>query len=171
MNNKKKFTPEELKARIKERGRLAYLINKNSPTYHQKVRDRQRKWYKENKHTPEYKLIRSQKQRQKYVKRPFWRILKTLKRFDKVCNLTRFDLWRIVKRQKMICPLTGRRLTNETMSPDHIIPVSKGGLATLENIRFVVMDANKARQALTDHEFFLLCKEVYLNGKSKFEAQ
>lgn len=60
----------------------------------------------------------------------------------------------------MLCALTGRRLTNENISPDHIIPISKGGTHDIGNIRLVDRDANIARAALSDEDFLKLCKDV-----------
>ena len=71
-----------------------------------------------------------------------------------------FDLWKLAKRQKMLCALTGRHLTNENVSPDHIIPISKGGTHEIGNLRLVDRDANIARASLTDEEFLSLCHDV-----------
>jgi len=70
------------------------------------------------------------------------------------------DLALLAKRQKMLCALTGRRLTNENISPDHIIPISKGGTHDIGNIRLVDRDANIARASLSDEDFLKLCKDV-----------
>lgn len=80
--------------------------------------------------------------------------------FDISQYLTAFDLWCIAKRQKLLCALTGEKLTNETISVDHIIPKSQGGSNKRENIRLVHKDANLARRALSDKQFLELCKKV-----------
>lgn len=80
--------------------------------------------------------------------------------------LTAFDLWKQAKKQKLLCALTGIKLTKETMSVDHIIPMSKGGSNEPQNIRLVDKDVNLARRALTDEQFFALCQNV-VNYKEK----
>lgn len=75
-------------------------------------------------------------------------------------TLQPFDLWKIAKKQKLLCALTGKKLTKENMSVDHILPMSKGGSNEPSNIRLVDWDVNLARRALTDEQFFALCKSV-----------
>ena len=75
-------------------------------------------------------------------------------------ELTAGDLWKIAKKQKLLCVLTGIKLTRENMSVDHIIPMSKGGSNEPQNIRLVDKDVNLARRALTDEQFFALCRNV-----------
>lgn len=64
------------------------------------------------------------------------------------------------------CALTGRPLDfnkPETYEYDHIIPTSRGGDNTIDNLQIVCPEANRAKQNLTDEEFLDLCKEVVLN--------
>ena len=64
------------------------------------------------------------------------------------------------------CALTGRPLDfdkPETYEYDHIIPTSRGGDNTIDNLQIVCPEANRAKQNLTDEEFVDLCKEVVLN--------
>lgn len=75
-------------------------------------------------------------------------------------KLTAWDLWKIAKKQRMICALTGVKLTGENMSVDHIVARSKGGSNKPENIRLVHKDANLAKRALTDKQFVDLCRNV-----------
>jgi hypothetical protein len=70
------------------------------------------------------------------------------------------ELWGLAKKQKLKCALSGRQLTNLNISPDHIIPISKGGIHSISNIRLVDRDINIARQSLSDEEFIQLCKDV-----------
>lgn len=74
--------------------------------------------------------------------------------------ITSFDLWKIAKRQKLLCPFTGQKLTVENISVDHFISKSKGGLNIPSNIRLVVKSINTAKQTMTDDEFINLCKCV-----------
>lgn len=75
-------------------------------------------------------------------------------------KITAGDLFRIAKKQRMRCALTGQKLTADNISLDHIIPRSKGGLNIPTNIRFVLKPINIARQTMTDSEFLNLCRGV-----------
>jgi 5-methylcytosine-specific restriction endonuclease McrA len=67
------------------------------------------------------------------------------------------QLW---KKQRGICPLTGRRLNRESAQLDHIVPLRRGGSDALANLRWVHRDANYAKRDLLDEEFFSLCSDV-----------
>lgn len=99
--------------------------------------------------------------KQSRQKRKFKRLVEMSNRFfSRDQWLTAFDLFCIAKKQRLLCALTGEKLTNETISVDHIIPKSKGGSNKPSNIRLVHKDVNLARRALTDEEFLTLCKKV-----------
>lgn len=70
------------------------------------------------------------------------------------------DLFSIAKKQKLICPLTGRKLTQENISVDHIKPKSQGGSLELDNLRLTVKEANLGKFLSTDEEFISLCYDV-----------
>lgn len=63
------------------------------------------------------------------------------------------------------CALTGRKIDilKDDYHLDHIIPVSKGGSNELDNMEFVIPEANNAKSDLTLEEFVCLCKEVCEN--------
>lgn len=115
-------------------------------------------WYWANKKRIQNKV----KERCKtyYWKHPLTRLAKFLKRKDKQSKITSVDLWRLAHKQKMICPLSGRRLTNESISVDHIIHRSNGGKADLTNLRLVAKEINLARHILNDEQFIQMCKDV-----------
>jgi len=75
-------------------------------------------------------------------------------------KITPFDLWKIAKKQKLLCSLTGDKLTSLNASVDHIIPSSKGGKNIVTNIRLVTKDANFMKNSHSDEEFLELCKKV-----------
>jgi len=61
------------------------------------------------------------------------------------------------------CALTGVPINindPSTYSFDHIVPRSRGGDNTLDNLQVVCMDVNKAKHNLTDDEFIALCRRV-----------
>jgi 5-methylcytosine-specific restriction endonuclease McrA len=54
------------------------------------------------------------------------------------------------------CPYSGRQLVLENIVYDHIIPVSKGGDSSLENIQIISRFANNIKGALNEEDFMLL---------------
>ena len=119
-----------------------------------------RRYYKICK-TDAYKEERRRMSRERYWKKPFVRLVKAVKKQAKIeGELKPFDFWKMAKRQKLICPLTGRKLSSENISVDHIIPLSKGGKNSIDNFRLVDKYANLARLNHTDEEFFKLCQDV-----------
>lgn len=75
-------------------------------------------------------------------------------------KITTKSLRQLVERQNFRCALTGRDLTPATAAPDHIMPVSRGGDHTIENIAIVHVNANRAKGTMTLDEFVALCREV-----------
>lgn len=62
-----------------------------------------------------------------------------------------------------VCYLTGRELDWDdlsTWSLDHMIPISKGGDSTLENMGITHPAANRAKSNLDLEEFLTLCEDV-----------
>lgn len=62
-----------------------------------------------------------------------------------------------------VCYLTGEQIDinkPRTYHFDHILPRSKGGENTLDNLAICTKDANLAKHNLTNEEFFALCKRV-----------
>lgn len=70
------------------------------------------------------------------------------------------------------CYLTGKNINiNEpkTYHFDHIIPISKGGQNTIENLGVCTKEANLAKSAMTHEEFLDLCKSVLLHHGYQFK--
>lgn len=68
------------------------------------------------------------------------------------------------------CYLTGRKIDwndKKSYSFDHIIPVSKGGLGSIDNLGLCCPEANRAKSNLLFEEFLELCKEVLENAGYK----
>ena len=68
-----------------------------------------------------------------------------------------FDLWRLWKKQRGLCALSGRRL-DRTAEIDHRRPKVRGGDDRLSNLQWVTKEANRAKRDLTEAEFLLLCQ-------------
>jgi len=66
------------------------------------------------------------------------------------------------------CYLTGRKIDikdSKNFSFDHIVPSTKGGDNSLDNLGLVSYDVNKMKNNLTVTEFIDICKEVLIyNG-------
>jgi 5-methylcytosine-specific restriction endonuclease McrA len=68
------------------------------------------------------------------------------------------------------CALTGRPLEfNEpqTYEYDHILPTSRGGDNSIDNLQLLCPEANKAKGMMTDDEFKDLCREVIIHAGYK----
>ena len=101
-----------------------------------------------------------------YWRHPCTRIAKGVKRKDKTSEITGLDIWRLAKKQKMVCPLTGRRLSNDNVSADHIAHLVNGGHSGINNLRLVVKEANLARHTMSDADFLAMCQDVVDNLKN-----
>lgn len=80
------------------------------------------------------------------------------------------DLYKIAKSQKLVCPLTNRKLTRENISVDHKIPLSKGGTNDPSNLRFIDYHANLAKAMFTDEELRILATDIINTIKRKLTA-
>jgi len=61
------------------------------------------------------------------------------------------------------CALSGRNINYDdgtTYHFDHIIPVKRGGSATLNNLQLISPTVNGIKCAMTDSEYIKLCREV-----------
>jgi 5-methylcytosine-specific restriction endonuclease McrA len=76
------------------------------------------------------------------------------------------DLYRLAKKQKCRCALTGDKLTRDNISVDHITPLSKGGNNVVENLRLVTYDVNIVKNSLSDLEFLTICKNVVRHNEN-----
>jgi CRISPR/Cas system Type II protein with McrA/HNH and RuvC-like nuclease domain len=64
------------------------------------------------------------------------------------------------------CYLTGREVDTtdtKTYHFDHIIPLSKGGDSSFENLGITTPEANMSKTNMTVEEFIDLCKDVLIN--------
>ena len=100
-------------------------------------------------------------------RRFFWSVAANLRVRSRGESATYQELGRLWKAQRGICPLSLRRLTQESAQLDHIIPHIRGGSSTIENLQWVDRDVNYAKRDLSDAEFIALCQEVTLANLTK----
>lgn len=70
------------------------------------------------------------------------------------------ELMAMIKAQGYRCLYSGRDLTPERASVDHITPVSRGGTSGAMNLAIVDMDVNTAKASMTIAEFLAVCRDV-----------
>lgn len=75
-------------------------------------------------------------------------------------KVSALQLWHIAHKQHLICPYSGLKLTKETMSLDHIIPLGKAGSHTIENIQFVHRLVNHMKWDSSHEDFMTMCKRI-----------
>ena len=75
-------------------------------------------------------------------------------------KLTAFDLWKIAKKQKLICPISGIKLNASNISVDHILPISRGGTNEPSNVRLVHKWINLMLGIHTDEDFLKMCRVI-----------
>lgn len=97
-----------------------------------------------------------------YRKRYYFRVLAST--HNRRCKLGKrlsgYDLWKLYKKQRGKCVLTGKKLNKGNISLDHIVSVYTGGTNDLDNLRFIDIKVNVMKNILGDAEFLSLCEEV-----------
>lgn len=150
---KKKRNLEYLKRKYKKRGEKRLLKRNDCNSIDE---------YKIKK---EVKRSKRKEERKRYKAR--YKRIHYFKHISKVHNkrsggyvLRPIELWGLLKRQRMLCGLTGRRLNRDNISLDHIVPLSKGGSNEPSNLRFVHIDANTFKMDMNDNGLLELAKDI-----------
>jgi 5-methylcytosine-specific restriction endonuclease McrA len=96
----------------------------------------------------------------KLMKKTYSALASMKKRSDEagvMCTITLDELRELTESSYGdTCKYTGRVLTIENIVYDHIVPVSKGGDSTKENIQIISRFANNIKGALIESDFLLL---------------
>lgn len=71
----------------------------------------------------------------------------------------------LLESQQYRCALSGRELSPETASLDHVIPLSRGGVHDISNVQVLDYRVNAAKGTMTVEEFVHMCRDVALHAE------
>ncbi len=125
-------------------------------SYYSKTKSERSQIWKTDDYRKKRKKIRAA-YRQRH---PFWRSARNIKRKIADSTISALDLWKLCLKQRCRCALTNDKLTAETLSVDHIVPLSHGGTNTINNIQLTTINANLAKHSMPQSEFIALCKKI-----------
>jgi hypothetical protein len=125
-----------------------------------KNRDKRLAQMKEYREIPEVRE-RIRTMNQDYAKRRFFYV----RSGSPTVSVAPRELASLWKAQRGYCALTGERLTRENAHLDHVVPVARGGVGTVDNLRWITCDANQAKRSLLDSELFDLCRKIIIHNK------
>lgn len=75
------------------------------------------------------------------------------------------QLKQLLINQNYKCALTGRSISLEDeIEIDHIIPTCRGGTKTIDNVRWVIKDANRLKGYYLDEEMMPIAIDILLNN-------
>lgn len=80
-----------------------------------------------------------------------------IKEKDKV---TARSLYQLLIRQDKRCAISGVELTTETVSIDHIVPLSKGGEHVMQNVHLVHRVINRMKGTMGHEELLDWCRKI-----------
>lgn len=75
-------------------------------------------------------------------------------------KITAKQVLHLVEAQHYRCAISGRKLTPQTASLDHIVPLCHGGEHAVDNVWVVDHQVNTAKGTLRTDEFVDLCRDV-----------
>ncbi|TWT44989.1 hypothetical protein RAS1_14090 [Phycisphaerae bacterium RAS1] len=80
------------------------------------------------------------------------------------------DLLDLLHAHRYRCALSGRVLEPANAAMDHVLPVSRGGRHSIENIQLLEKAVNRAKGTMTNEEFIAMCREVVVWMDSRREG-
>ena len=75
-------------------------------------------------------------------------------------RITGKRLFRKISEQQYRCHLSGVLLDVDDASLDHIVPLSRGGTHTIDNIAIVHVAINRMKGTMSEDEFIGWCRKV-----------
>ena len=78
----------------------------------------------------------------------------------KPATVTARMIMKLVEQQNFRCAISGRELTPESASLDHIVPLGRGGEHGIENVWVVDHRVNSAKGTMLCDEFVDMCRDV-----------
>lgn len=135
---------------------------------HRKFKSRQHPLYSKINHFNDIKL--HNKKTRNYKSTAMQRLYWKLKRFNdgKVVNMITIEQALEKFGDSPTCYISGTPIDltkTQTYELDHIVPRSRGGSNSIDNMGLVTKDINQAKRAMTDKEFIALCKMVAEHNK------
>jgi len=92
------------------------------------------------------------------------KLISAVKDFCKRSNMKNWGYKELINKfgTNVKCYLTGRDIdiTKDDYNLDHVVPVSKGGDGSLENVGITIPIANASKSGMTLEEYLSLCEEV-----------
>lgn len=85
----------------------------------------------------------------------------------KPATVTAKMIMRMIEQQQFRCALSGRTLTPESVSLDHIIPLSRNGTHDISNLWAVDQQINTAKGTMIVEEFLAMCRDVVAHRDRK----
>ena len=85
----------------------------------------------------------------------------------KLATVTAKAILNLVERQNYRCAISGRELTPQTASLDHILPLARGGEHGIHNLWAVHHQINTAKGTMTLDEFVAMCRDVVRHQKTE----
>lgn len=80
------------------------------------------------------------------------------------------EIMQLLEKQEFRCALTGQKLTPDTATLDHILPVCRKGPHTIENAQVILKEVNRAKGTMTNEEFVELCVAVARHANRDFKS-
>jgi 5-methylcytosine-specific restriction endonuclease McrA len=135
-------------------------LKRENPEKYNQYRQKWKVNYWKNKTNPQRRNGVNESRKRYYWRHACLRIAYSIKRKDRTSIITGWDIWKLAKQQKLICALTGRKLSGGNVSPDHIIPLRNGGTSDISNIRLTIKEANIAKHYMSHPDFINLCVDI-----------
>lgn len=101
---------------------------------------------------------------------------KTLRKLGKISKDSKFNAEDVIDKFGInpVCYLSGRKINlhdTKSFHFDHIKPISKGGLSTLDNLGITTREANLAKSDLHLSDLLKLCEDILIHNGYKVSKQ